>query len=139
MKKHILHSWKQHLSLSDYETLLHFVENAKNDLPNEKVLILSGVGKNGKTTLLNEILFYIGIQNVHECNDARYMDFNNFTKNNFIIHGGIEHFKSKKRYTTQLLNVIENKKSVFSDTNKLDLVESNIFDKAIIITMKHIF
>jgi len=139
MKKHILHSWKQYLSKSDYKTIIQFVENAKKRLPNEKILMLSGTGKNGKTVLMNEIMFYIGIQDCYECNEPRYAVFKDSTKNNFIIHGGIEVFKPNEDNTKQLLNLVDKKCSIICDTNNLDLVESNIFDKAIIINMKHIF
>ena len=136
---HILHSWKQYLTKDNYTFLLQFVENAKNHIPNEKVLILSGIGRNGKTTLMHEIMFYIGSQYCYECNEPQCGVFKKSPRQMVLIHGGIEYFKHDNENTKQLLDLIEKQRSIICDTSKLDLVDPFIFDKAYIINMKHIF
>ena len=54
MTEHYLYEWKQYLNNNegDYEYLIQFVENVKNNIPNDKMIILVGIGANGKSTLI---------------------------------------------------------------------------------------
>ena len=59
MAQHPLYNWKQYLTDDDYNYLIQFVENVKNNIPNDKMLILSGPGRTGKSTLMDNINFYL--------------------------------------------------------------------------------
>ena len=134
MKIHTLHSWKRYLSKSDFKKLLHYVENAKNGLVNKKMLMFSGSGKNGKTTLLNEILFYVNMEKCYEYDISEDDFFDNVDKKNIIIHGGVE--KVNKELIQDML---ENDMNIFCDTSFLDFVDPDILPQTTIINMKHVF
>lgn len=134
MKIHTLHSWNRYLSNSDFKKLLHYVENAKNGLVNKKMLMFSGSGKNGKTTLLNEILFYLHMEKCYEYDISEDDFFDNIDKKNIIIHGGVE--KVNKELIKDML---ENDMNIFCDTSFLDFVDPDILPQTTIINMKHVF
>ena len=134
MKIHTLHSWKRYLSKSDFKKLLHYVENAKNGLVNKKMLMFSGSGKNGKTTLLNEILFYLTMEKCYEYDISEDDFFDNVDKKNIIIHGGIE-----KVNKGLIRDMLENDMNIFCDTSFLDFVDPDILPQTTIINMKHVF
>ena len=134
MKNHDLHSWKQYLSKTNYELLLHNIENAKQNKTNKKIIILSGSGKNGKTTLLHEIMFYLHPEKCYEYNMGEDDYYDNINKKNVIIHGGIENIN-----LTLLHNLLEDNVNIFCCTNYLDLVEPDILTHSRIINMKHVF
>ena len=65
-----LSNWKPYISEDDYDYLIHFVENAKNNFPNNKMIVLLGNGgRNGKTKLITEIANYLGNDNCIECDE----------------------------------------------------------------------
>ncbi len=134
MKDHDLHTWSKYLGKRDFKKLLHNVENAKNNGVNNKIIILSGPGKNGKTTLLNEIMFYLNMENCYEYDISVDDYYNNITRKNVIIHGGIENVNEDL-----LMELVNNDVNIFCDTNYLDLIEPNIFSISSIINMKHVF
>jgi len=134
MKIHTLHSWKRYLSKSDFKKLLHYVENAKNGLVNKKMLMFSGSGKNGKTTLLNEILFYVNMEKCYEYDISEDDFFDNIDKKNIIIHGGVE-----KVNKDLIQDMLENDMNIFCDTSFLDFVDPDILPQTTIINMKHVF
>lgn len=134
MKIHTLHSWKRYLSKSDFKKLLHYVENAKNGLVNKKMLMFSGSGKNGKTTLLNEILFYLTMEKCYEYDISEDDFFDNVDKKNIIIHGGVE-----KVNKALIQDMLENDMNIFCDTSFLDFVDPDILPQTTIINMKHVF
>ena len=72
MTEHYLYKWKQYLNNNegDYEYLIQFVDNVKNNIPNDKIIILFGYGGNGKSTLIREIGDYLGedLCQHHWCN-----------------------------------------------------------------------
>ena len=58
--QHALAIWSQYLQPEDYTYLIQFVENVKERLPNNKMIVLAGPGRTGKSTLQNEIKAYLG-------------------------------------------------------------------------------
>lgn len=96
---HILDNWKPYLIKEDFEYLINYVENCKNNLPNNKLIILLGNGgANGKSTLIKEISNYIGNENFRIC-DTNGSVFNEPNVN--LIHiPTIDEYK--KKYIQQL-------------------------------------
>ena len=56
-------NWRPYLSEYGYNTLIKYVENIKNNIKNDKILLLTGEGPTGKTTLKRAIVDYIGEEN----------------------------------------------------------------------------
>lgn len=52
--------WFQYLKQEDFEYLIQYIENIKNGIPNDKMIILTGSGRNGKTSLMYEIRRHLG-------------------------------------------------------------------------------
>ena len=67
MTTHYLDNWKQYLENDDYNYLIQYVENIKNNIQNDKMIILSGPGRTGKSTLEKDIRTYLGDEN---CGDS---------------------------------------------------------------------
>lgn len=142
VNEYIFENWIPYLSEEDYENLLFFIRNVKNDKVNDKILILSGnMGRNGKSTLIKEIQEYIGkehlldtlhLQNQHQMNPQDFLN----KKLAYIC--GIESWNQKKDLLL-LQKILNNKQSIITDTNKLAHVDNFILDNAIIIHMNHIF
>lgn len=132
-----LERWKPYLSVGDYEYLNTFVTNIENNLPNDKMVILSGKdGRNGKTTLINEIVQYIGESNCHDCN----LDGDSFLlpiKPVIVITGGIDNYN--KKYMQLLKHTVTFKQSIISDTIHVDRVAPTLLDVSKIIDMFHQF
>ena len=59
---HYLCNWKKYLNLEDYEYLIEYIENIKNDIPNDKMIILSGTSRNNNTTIKTDIQTYLGYE-----------------------------------------------------------------------------
>jgi ABC-type dipeptide/oligopeptide/nickel transport system ATPase component len=57
---HPLNGWKQFLSEYGYNSLIKYVENVKNNRENKTILLLTGEGPTGKSTLKRQIVEYIG-------------------------------------------------------------------------------
>ena len=133
---HSLSNWKPYLSEDDYEYLINFVENAKNNFPNEKMIILLGNGgRNGKTKLITEIASYLGNDNFNECDDngSAFLE-----PNVKLVHiTSIETYKEK--YIQQLNNIIQYGQSLIADTNKIEKIDKSLQDNSRIIEMYHIF
>ena len=133
---HPLNNWKPYLSNEDFMYLINFVENIKVNLPNNKIIILSGKrGRNGKSTLLNEISLYLGKENVISCDSNGSAFLQPIVK--LIQVADIERYNIK--YVQQLVNTIQYKQSVISDTNYITKVDKKILDNSKIIQMNHVF
>ena len=128
--------WKQYLSDEDISYLRTFVNNVKNNLPNDKMIILSGKnGRNGKTTLLKEIIQYIGENN---CYDVA-PDNNVFSLpiKPLVVFNGIESYHKKQ--VPLLKNIITYKQSIIADTNRIENVTPYLLEVSKVINMFHQF
>lgn len=63
IENHHFSDWRSYLSEYGYNTLIKYVENIKNDIKNDTILLLTGEGPTGKTTLKRAIVDYIGEDN----------------------------------------------------------------------------
>lgn len=133
---HALDNWKPYLNEEDFEYLINYVENSKNNLPNNKFLILLGNGgANGKSTLITEIENYLGNENFRRCDTNGSAFFEPIVK---VIHiSAIDEYK--KKYIQQLKNVIQYGQSIIADTNNIEKINKNLLDCVRIIKMEHKF
>ena len=133
---HALDNCKPYLNEEDFEYLINYVENSKNNLPNNKFLILLGNGgANGKSTLITEIENYLGNENFRRCDTNGSAFFEPIVK---VIHiSAIDEYK--KKYIQQLKNVIQYGQSIIADTNNIEKINKNLLDCVRIIKMEHKF
>ena len=132
---HILNNWKPYLIQEDFEYLINYVENCKNNLPNNKLLILLGSGGNGKSTLIKEISNYIGNENFRKCDTNGSAFLEPIVK---LIHiTAIDEYTNK--YIQQLKNVIQYGQSIIAETNNNENINTKLLDCVRVIKMEHKF
>jgi hypothetical protein len=133
---HILDNWKPYLIGEDFKYLINYVENCKNNLPNNKLLILLGNGgANGKSTLITEISNYIGNENFRKCDTNGSAFLEPIVK---LIHiPSIDEYK--KKYIQQLKNVIQYGQSIIAETNNNEKINKKLLDCVRFIKMEHKF
>ena len=138
MTTHYLESWKQYLTSSDYDYLIQFVENIKNKMPNDKMIILSGPGRTGKSTLQKDITTYLGIEDCGHC----YMKCDFICRKTIqplIFFCGIDEISRSKKSNQALINFIKYKQSFIASTIRIEKVNKALFEHSRIINMTHIF
>jgi DNA helicase TIP49 (TBP-interacting protein) len=135
MSDYFLDNWKQYLSSEDYNYLVTFIENIKNGIVNEKMIILYGAGRTGKTTLKNNITSYLG----------------NDVCGNYIMSGSIiyeENIKklivldeiyNKSIHNQAIINLIKYKQSIISVINNIEKVNKKLLEYSYVIYMNHKF
>jgi ABC-type lipoprotein export system ATPase subunit len=138
MALHHLDNWKQYLTNDDYNYLIQFVENIKNNISNDKMIILSGPARTGKSTLKNDIQEYLSDE-ICGCmpmsGDIIY--FENIKKLGFFC--GIDDIRSSKKTNTAIINLIKYKQSLLADTNNIERVNIKLLEFSKIIKMEHVF
>ncbi len=132
---HALNSWKEYLSQADYDYLINYVENAKNNRPNNKLLVLLGEGGTGKSRLIKDITNYIGHENVI-LSGTTYCAFTKFSIHKLVHIPAINDFRKKE--IQLLINVINYGQSIVADTNVL-AIDSRLTKHIHIISMNHKF
>jgi ABC-type phosphate/phosphonate transport system ATPase subunit len=125
--------WKEYLQTKDYDMLLHFVEKSKNGEKNDKMVILVGSERTGKSTLLNEIKEYVGTDNCHETlEEASTKNL----KKLVILDGEINDMRYKE---LMVLKKVVNNQNVIGATNNIDLVDYVFATNSTKIPMTHKF
>lgn len=133
---HPLASWSQYLRQNDYEYVIEYVENLKNNRKNDKMMILSGPGRSGKSTLIRDIFSYIGKDECIYCGQDGSEIYGPLYK----LWNVCDISDQTKKKNIQLFeNLIEYGQSIISDTPHVERVNSRILAKARIIQMEHIF
>ena len=138
MALHHLDNWKQYLTNDDYNYLIQFVENIKNNISNDKMIILSGPARTGKSTLKNDIQKYLGDEicgDMPMSGDIIY--FENIKKLGFFC--GIDEIYNSKKNNTAIINLIKYKQSLLADTNNIERVNIKLLELSKIIKMGHVF
>jgi adenylylsulfate kinase-like enzyme len=118
--------------------LTQYVENIKNNILNDKMIILYGKERTGKTTLSNDIRSYLGAEMCETCmlsGDIIYSENIN-KKLLFLADGGP--YRSKKN-NTAIMNLIKYKQSFLACTTNIEKVNNKLLEFSKIITMEHIF
>lgn len=143
MTQHQLSDWAQYLKADDYNFLIQYVENVKNGTPNDKMIVIAGPARTGKTTLQNDIKFhlnYSGIQMwdewpVRSAGDVIYNE--NIRRLGFFT--GIDEIYRSKKSNQAIVNFIKFKQSFIADTNHADKINNVLLNHIRIIHMTHIF
>jgi hypothetical protein len=138
MALHHLDNWKQYLTNDDYNYLIQFVENIKNNISNDKMIILSGPARTGKSRLKNDIQEYLGDEicgGMPLSGDIIY--FENIKK--LGLFSGIDEIRTSKKTNTAIINLIKYKQSLLADTNNIERVNSKLLEFSKIIKMEHVF
>jgi ABC-type cobalamin/Fe3+-siderophores transport system ATPase subunit len=138
MTEHYLDNWKQYLTDDDYNYLIQYVENIKNNIPNDKMIILHGPGRSGKSTLKKDIQTYLGDEicgNFMMSGEIIYSE--NIKKLGFFC--GIDEIYSSKKNNIAIINLIKYKQSLITDTHDIERVNKKLLEFSKIIKMEHIF
>lgn len=130
-------SWKSYMSEEEYLFLLQFIYNLQNNLPNDKICLLVGRSRTGKTTLIKEIKKIIGEDNFLDNKFLEGQFF--FQPKKLAIHiCGINAY-SENIYMNAIKNFLTSGMSIISDTNTIDNLHPSILENAYIINMTHDF
>jgi hypothetical protein len=135
--------WFQYLQQADFEYLIQYIENIKNGIPNDKMIILFGHGCNGKTTLINEIETHLG-NDICEWGDVHELIYEQNIKPLILLQDGILHrtnqnYKYNRTFANALINFINYGVSFIGVAYQLDTVNERILEHSRIIEMTHIF
>lgn len=140
MAQHYLENWKQYLTIEDYNYLIQFVENIKKNIPNDKMIILSGPSRTGKSTLKNDIQKYLGDE---ICGPMMVMMPGEIIYNENIkklgLFCGIDEIRRSKKNNIAIINLIKYKQSLLADTNHIESVNNKLLEFSKIIKMDHVF
>jgi hypothetical protein len=138
MALHYLGNWKQYLTDDDYNYLIQYIENIKNNISNDKMIILSGPGKTGKTSLKRDIQTYLGDLNCGAFMMSGEIIYNeNIKKLGFFC--GIDEISNSKKNNIAIINLIKYKQSLIAETNHIERVNNNLLEFSKIIKMENIF
>uniref|UniRef100_A0A6C0F483 ATPase AAA-type core domain-containing protein n=1 Tax=viral metagenome TaxID=1070528 RepID=A0A6C0F483_9ZZZZ len=138
MDLHILHNWEQYLKQDDYNYLIQYVENVKNNIPNDKMIILSGKPRTGKTSLKKDISNYLGFELCGECPISGEIIYcENIKKMGFLC--GIDEISGSKKHNRAFINLIKYKQSLIADTNHIERVNNELVNHCRVIAMEHAF
>jgi hypothetical protein len=138
MTPHYLDNWKQYLTMDDYNYLVQFVENVKNKFPNDKMIILSGPGRTGKSTLERDIRTYLGDENC-ELLDMTCDFIYNETIKPLGFFCGIDSISRSKKMNNAIINFIKYKQSFIASTIHIEKVNTKLLEHSRTINMTHIF
>lgn len=141
--------WERYLTSEDYRYLMQFVQNVKLGFPNDKMLILYGTGRNGKTTLIKEICEYLGEENCGDFPD-NILGYDYILGNEKIPKLGIyrdfteiyEDFTGMgvgNRKINVVVNLIKYKQSLIGETCNLVEVHPRILELSRVINMEYVF
>jgi ABC-type proline/glycine betaine transport system ATPase subunit len=128
--------WERYLTAEDYRYLMQFVQNVKLGFTNDKMLILYGTGRNGKTTLIKEICEYLGEEN---CGDLpeNILGYEKIPK--LGIYRDFTGMDVSKQNINIIVNLIKYKQSLIGETFDLEGIHPRIFELSRVINMEHVF
>ncbi len=138
MAAHCLDRWRRYLTEDDYSYLIQYVENVKNNISNDKMIILSGPSSTGKSTLTNDIQTYLGDEKFEEYVYPCEIIYNETVKN-LGYFCGIDSLASNKKNNNAIINFIKYKQSFIADTIHIEKVNSKLLEHSRVITMTHVF
>ncbi len=131
-------SWEQYLMHEDYVYLVNYIENIKNGISNDKMIILVGPGGNGKSTLKETIISYLGHEMCEVYSRPSDIIYYETIKPLGLFNEIEEKIKSKKN-TQAIINFIKYKHSFIVDTCNLGRLNKKLLEHSKIIMMTHKF
>ena len=134
--------WQQYLQQGDFEYLIQYIENVKNGIPNDRMIILLGPSMTGKTTLIDEIGTHLGDELFGLCPVYALIYQENikpFIRLYDFIHNTNRKYRGIKNFPNALINFINYGVSFIIEANHLDTVNERILQHSRIIEMTHIF
>lgn len=141
IENHRFSNWRPYLSEYGYNTLIKYVEKIKNNIKNDTILLLTGEGPTGKTTLKRAIVDYIGEENCTR-QDIENINFHAPFKslvefdNSILIEGNT----TRKKLQDIKNFILFNLNGVYIHPDLLDLPrEINLLQCFSIIEMNHRF
>jgi ABC-type phosphate/phosphonate transport system ATPase subunit len=138
MAQHHLDNWKQYLTDEDYNYLIQYIENIKNNIANDKMIILSGPGRSGKSTLIHNISTYLGNETCgYFPMPSEIIYLENIKKLGIISE--IDEKYCNKKSNIAIINLIKYNQSLMSATTDIEEVNKNLLKYSKIIKMNHIF
>jgi hypothetical protein len=121
--QHELCKWKKHMSNEDYIYFIKYIDNAKNKLPNNKLLLFFG-NEIGKKMIIREISKYLGDGQFMLCDNYGCAFLKPIVK--LIYIPGIDDYQPK--YIQQLINVINYGQSIIAETYNIEKINRFILD-----------
>ena len=138
MDAHALHPWSQYLTQDDYNYLVQYVENVKNNMSNDEMIILSGDPRTGKSSLKTDISNYLGSELCGQCPMSGEIIYNeNIKKLGFFT--GIDEISRSRKTIQAIINFIKYKQSFIADTNHIERVHYKLLQHSKIIMLNHVF
>lgn len=139
-QQHALASWSQYLQPEDYNYLIQFVENVKERLPNNTMIVLAGPARTGKSTLQNEIRAYLGddlCENWSVTAPEKALYSEHIKLLGFFT--GIDEISRSKKSNQAIINFIQYNQSFIADTNHPEKLHHLLNGYTRIINMTHVF
>jgi len=131
-------SWEQYLTNEDYAYLIQYIENIKNGILNDKMIILAGPDRTGKSTLIKHINSYLSDDLCGyypmSC-DFIYCE----TIKPLVFFNGIDEISRSKKNNQAIINFIKYKQSFIADTDDISRVNNKLLEHSRVIMMTHIF
>lgn len=146
MTKNKIESCKEYLSEDDYLYLIEYIDNIKNNILNDKMIILLGPGATGKSTLIGDIrvsldeygyqCYKLPILDLHFCclDDVKLATFDGI--DDYLEE---EYEDNSKMITKNIINMIKNKLSLIVPANEYNKIDPEIIEYSRIINMTHVF
>jgi hypothetical protein len=139
-----LEDWFQYLKQEDFEYIIQYIENIKNGIPNDRMIILFGIGCNGKSRLMDEIQTHLGDElSGHEWDVNELICHENIKPLIFLYEGVLDHtnhnYKRNLNLAHSLKHLIKLGISFIVAVNRIDLINTKILEHSRIIEMTHIF
>jgi len=133
--ENFLDQWKPYMEASDFQKLYTYLERTNNNLPNDTILLIIGPARTGKTTLLKQIVEFIGESNIMNMFDFK---LSSRLPKLFLID---EQCKGKNKRLNQMVqNLISFKQSViYTGLYWKGVFNDDVNNNVCIIHMKHVF
>ena len=138
MESKEISSWEQYLTNEDYMYLFYYIENIKNNISNDKMIILAGPARSGKSTLKKNIISYLGEEMCGVYCMPGDIIYNKTIKP-LGFFNGIDEISKSKKSNQAIINFIKYKQSFIADTNNIEGVNNKLLEHSKIIMMTHIF
>ena len=120
----------------DYTYLVEYIRNILNGFDNEKMILLVGKERTGKSFLMREIKSIIGAGNCKD-NEELYNILYTPSKPLVLLDGYLESYNLKN--TTLLNNLIQYRQSIISSVRSVDRISTELLANCRVIYLSHEF